>query len=151
MQLAVQRPVYLVPVIPPSLPIYFLRRMKHFGATHLDEVLCVEARGYRLPDGMSVYIFLAMDAVSLHAHHHELRVTNTLDDHLAFIRLLPGRCPMPKGMTLASSLPALHQAQLAAAFPQFGKVLCDAEGVARVTKEFHAGFAKQTGLRPMER
>lgn len=121
-----------------------------FSATRLDEVLCVEARGYRLPDGTVAYIFLAMDAVSWHAHHHALLSTNTVDDHLAFIRQLHGRCPLRKGMTLVSSLPTQHAQLLAASFPIFGKVLCDAVGVAHVTAEFHTGFAKQTGLRAME-
>ena len=121
-----------------------------FNATRLDEVLCVEARGYQLPDGTVAYIFLAMDAVSLHAHHHALLPTNTVDDHLGFIRQLHGRCPLPRGMTLASSLPPQHEQLLAASFPLFGKVLCDAAGVAQATAEFHTGFAKQTGLRPIE-
>lgn len=121
-----------------------------FSATRHNEVLCVEARGYTLPDGTAVFVFLAMDAVSLHAHHHALLPTNTLDDHLDFIRQLPGRCPLPRGMTLASSLPPIHAPVLAASFPVFGKVLCDARAVAQVTREFHDGFAAQTGLRPEE-
>ena len=44
--------------------------MNPFNASRLDEVLCVEAREYRLPSGEVVYLYLAMDAVSLHAHHH---------------------------------------------------------------------------------
>lgn len=124
--------------------------MNPFNATRLDEVLCVEAREYRLPSGEVVYLYLAMDAVSLHAHHHDMRRSNTLDDHLDFIRQLPGRCPLPRGMTLASSLPPVHAPVLAASFPVFGKVLCDARGVAQVTQEFHEGFSKQTGLRPEE-
>jgi len=126
-----------------------MKQEQYFNATRMDEVLCLEARGYRLPEGTQVYIFLAMDAVSLHAHHHDLRTYDTLDDHLDFIRQLAGRCPMPRGMMLASSMPAIHQAHLSAAFPLFGKVVCDAAGVAQVTSEFHTGFAKQTGLRPM--
>jgi hypothetical protein len=120
-----------------------------FSATRHNEVLCVEARGYTLPDGTAVFVFLAMDAVSLHAHHHGLRQSNTLDDHLDFIRQLPGRCPLPRGMTLASSLAPQHAAHLAAAFPLFGTVLCDAVAVAQVTQEFHTGFRAQTGLRPL--
>lgn len=134
----------------PHLCPILIATMNPFSATRLDEVLCVEAREYRLPSGEVAYLYLAMDAVSLHAHHHDMRRTNTLDDHLDFIRQLPGRCPLPRGMTLASSLPPIHAPVLAASFPVFGKVLCDARAVAQVTRAFHDGFSAQTGVRPEE-
>ncbi|HMN06527.1 MAG TPA: hypothetical protein PKD45_12440 [Flavobacteriales bacterium] len=119
-----------------------------FGATRLDQVLCVEARRYRtLKDG-DFFVYLAMDAVSWHAHHFTVRRSDTVADHIAFIREALAKYRLPQGSTLAVSLPATAEEELVAAFPLFSRVICDAAGVAEVTREFHDGFAAQMGARP---
>lgn len=119
-----------------------------FGATQLDQVLCVEARRYRTHGDGDFFVYLAMDAVSWHAHHFTIKRSNTVAEHIAFIREALAKYRLPKGCTLAVSLPATAEEELMAAFPLFGRVIGDAAGVAEVTQEFHDGFAAQIGARP---
>lgn len=119
-----------------------------FGATRLDQVLCVEARRYRTRQDGDIFVYIAMDAVSLHAHHFTIKRSDTVADHIAFLREALGKYRLPAGSTLAIALPATAEEELKAAFPVFGKVICDAGGVAEVTQEFHQGFAAQLGAGP---
>lgn len=120
-----------------------------FGATRLDEVLCVEARAYNTRQDGTVHLFLAMDAVSRHAHHFDIRPSAGLADYVTFMRQLEGKYPLVQGITLATSLPPLLRKELMATFPLFGEVLCDPKGVATITEEFHMGFAAHMGLRAL--
>lgn len=116
-----------------------------FGATELDQVLCVEARRYRTRTEGDIFVFLALDAVSWHAHHFSIMPSDTVADYILFTGEALLKYKLPKGSTLAISLPAAAEKELQAAFPSFGKVICDAAGVAQVTREFHTGFAAQMG------
>ncbi len=112
-----------------------------FNANDLDEVLCLEAREYRIQDG-PVFIFLAMDAVSRHAHHHHLGTSASLDDHINFLKELFSKYPRIEGQILATALPPMHHERLHEEFPHFSQILHAPEKVSEITGDFHAGFRR---------
>lgn len=113
------------------------------------EILCIEARPYLTALDGTVYLFLAMDAGSRYAVHMDVRQGKSMDDYIAFISSLRGKVDLYNGLRLAVDLPVIRRNPLMQAFRMVQEVICDREGIYRITEEFHVGIAAQSGFRAM--
>jgi hypothetical protein len=116
-----------------------------FGATAPLQVVCVESRPLATRQDGTVWIFVALDACSRYAFHHNLSRTNTLPDYVTFIHEVLRKEPDVQQAKLALDTDPGSHAAFAKLFPQFKQVLCDQAKVAVVTEEFHVAFLAHMG------
>lgn len=115
-----------------------------FGATAPNELVCIESRALPV-QGYAAWMFVAMDACSRFAFHYHVRSVNSPAEYAIFISELLKKHPELHGAKLALDLAPEMGPGLTDLFPQIAGVVCDREGVAEVTQEFHTALLAHMG------
>lgn len=116
-----------------------------FGATRPNEVLCIESKALPTRLDGTVWIYVAMDAHSRYAFHHDIKRQSVLPEYFIFITEVLKKHPELKNATLAVDTPAEMGTGLRKFFPHFADVVCDESAVSKVTEEFHVAFLGHMG------
>ena len=116
-----------------------------FGTSAPNQVLCIESRPLVTRKDGTVWIYLAMDAHSRFAFHHEIKAQSILPEYVMFLMEVLKKHPELKRAKLAVDTEPGTISAFEKVFPDLGEVVCDKAMVNEVTEEFHVAFLAHLG------
>lgn len=116
-----------------------------FGTSAPNQVLCIESRPLLTRKDGTVWIYLAMDAHSRFAFHHEIKAQSILPEYVMFLMEVLKKHPELKKAKLVVDSQPDTISMFKKVFPHFSEVICDKAKVNAVTEEFHVAFLAHLG------